>query len=43
MHKTTQELQSEIEVLENGMAQPSATPDRIRRMHNQNPQANRQM
>ncbi len=30
MHKTTQELQAEIEVLENGMAQPSTTPDRIR-------------
>jgi BRCT domain type II-containing protein len=30
MHKTTQELQAEIEVLENGMAQKSATPDRIR-------------
>lgn len=30
MHKSTQELQAEIKVLENGMAQSSATPDRIR-------------
>jgi hypothetical protein len=30
MHKSTRELQEEIKVLENGMAQSSATPDRIR-------------
>ena len=30
MHKSIQDLQNEISVLENGMAQSSATPDRIR-------------
>lgn len=30
MHKSTQELQEEINVLQNGMAQSSATPERIR-------------
>lgn len=30
MHKSTQELQAQIKVLETGMAQSSTTPDRIR-------------